>query len=306
VLVVTAFAVLTATGVYLAVRALTDALPLHLPLSESCRVSGEAGASAASGETGRAYPTEVDLDPDQMANAATISAVGIRRGVPQRAVVVALATALQESKLRNLGGGDRDSIGLFQQRPSQDWGTPEQLADPRYATNAFYTSLLKVRGWQQLRVTEAAQKVQRSAHPEAYEKWADEAQVLAWALGGDVTAAVACTVVEEPTERGAAAATALAQGVRLDWGEVRTVSGTGVVGLALAARDDRTGWQYAHWLVAHAEERGIRRVAFGDREWNAKGGSWVRVAAPTGGQEQSVTAGTTAVQQVVAEVYATA
>src|SRR5262245_58022519 len=76
---------------------------------------------------------DVSLDPDQMANAATIAAVGVRRGLPLRAVQVALAAAMQESKLTNLPGGDRDSIGLFQQRPSQGWGTEQQLADPRYA-----------------------------------------------------------------------------------------------------------------------------------------------------------------------------
>ena len=114
-----------------------------------------------------------------MANAATIAAVGLRRKLPDQAVVVALATALQESKLENLDGGDRDSVGLFQQRPSQGWGAPDQLQDPRYASTKFYNALLKIKNWQELRVTEAAQRVQRSAFPEAYDKWADEALVLA-------------------------------------------------------------------------------------------------------------------------------
>src|SRR6188768_4086943 len=113
-----------------------------------------------------------------MANAATIAAVGLTKKVPDRAIVVALATSLQESKLENLSGGDRDSIGLFQQRPSQGWGKPEQISDPRYAATKFYNALLKVKNWQGMRVTEAAQRVQRSAFPEAYEKWADDAQVL--------------------------------------------------------------------------------------------------------------------------------
>src|SRR5262245_60768023 len=90
----------------------------------------------------------VTLDPAQMANAATIAAVGIRRGMPDRAVVVALATSLQESKLRNLAGGDRDSVGLFQQRPSQGWGSREEIADPRYAAGKFYAALMRVRGWE--------------------------------------------------------------------------------------------------------------------------------------------------------------
>ena len=109
-----------------------------------------------------------------MANAATIAAVGIRRQLPDRAIVVALATALQESKLENLAGGDRDSVGLFQQRPSQGWGTPEQIRDPRYAAEPVLHRAAEGQGWEEMRVTEAAQRVQRSAFPEAYEKWADE------------------------------------------------------------------------------------------------------------------------------------
>ena len=141
-----------------------------------------------------------------MANAATITAVGMRRKMPERAIVVALATALQESKLENLDDGDRDSVGLFQQRPSQGWGTPEKIQDPRYAADKFYTALKKVKGWKKMRVTDAAQKVQRSAYPNAYEKWADESAVLARALTGRATGAVECTVSGEPALRGAAAA----------------------------------------------------------------------------------------------------
>src|SRR6185437_7364283 len=83
----------------------------------------------------------VGLDPTQIANAATIAAVGLVRKLPDQAIVVALATAYQESRLENLSGGDRDSVGLFQQRPSQGWGTPEQIADPHYAADKFYSSL---------------------------------------------------------------------------------------------------------------------------------------------------------------------
>src|SRR4051812_48023198 len=137
---------------------------------------------------------EVTLDSVQMANAATISAVGVRRKMPERAVVIALATALQESKLENLEHGDRDSLGLFQRRPSQGWGTPEQVRDPRHSAARFYASLKKVKGWKKMRVTDAAQRVQRSAYPNAYQKWADEAEVLARALTGRATGAVACTV----------------------------------------------------------------------------------------------------------------
>ena len=105
-------------------------------------------------------------------------------------------------KLENLEDGDRDSIGLFQQRPSQGWGTPEKIKDPRYAADKFYTALKKVKGWQKMRVTDAAQRVQRSAYPNAYQKWADESAVLARALTGRATGAVACTVTGAPVLRG--------------------------------------------------------------------------------------------------------
>jgi hypothetical protein len=276
--VVTAIAV--AVGGVAAWHALHATLPLHLPVSQSC-VVGAAG--------------EVSLGVDQMANAATISAVGIRRGLPARAVVVALATALQESKLRNLEGGDRDSQGLFQQRPSQDWGTPEQITDPRYAAGAFYAALVKVPGWQNMRITDAAQAVQRSATPEAYERWADEAEVLARALVGDVTSAVACTVPLEPQERGVSAADALAKGLRLDWGNVQATRSTALVGVTLVPGNSRTGWQYAHWLVAHANDHGIKRVRFGAQEWSAKGGQWTKVASDAPASARGA---------VLAEVYA--
>jgi hypothetical protein len=236
---------------------------------------------------------EVDLDPEQMANAATISAVGIRRKLPVRAVVVALAAALQESKLRNLPGGDRDSLGLFQQRPSKDWGTREQIADPRYAANAFYSELVAVRGWQTMRVTDAAQAVQRSAHPEAYERWADNAAVLARALSGDATGAVSCRVSSEPERRGTGAITGLVAGLRDDWGKIQAHTTDAPPGMTLAATTSRTGWQYANWLVAHAEERGVQRVGFGTQEWTARSSRW----SATGSAPPAPA------NQVVAEVY---
>ena len=113
------------------------------------------------------------LDATQLANAHIIMAVAAQRGLPVRAAVIAVATALQESTLRNLSGGDRDSLGLFQQRPSQGWGTPAQILDPVFASNAFYDHLVRVANWETIPVTQAAQAVQRSAYPTAYAKWED-------------------------------------------------------------------------------------------------------------------------------------
>lgn len=113
---------------------------------------------------------QADWTGEQLANARLIVAIGSRRGVPSEGQVIAVAAALQESRLRNLRGGDRDSIGLFQQRPSQGWGTPRQLSDPAYQTQKFYDKLLTIEGWREMRITEAAQAVQVSAYPEAYAK----------------------------------------------------------------------------------------------------------------------------------------
>ncbi len=235
---------------------------------------------------------EVTLDSVQMANAATITAVGVRRGMPERAVVIALATALQESKLENLDDGDRDSIGLFQQRPSQGWGDADKIRDPRYASDKFYSALRKIKGWEKMRVTDAAQRVQRSAYPNAYEKWADESAVLARALTGRATGAVACTVTGAPVLRGAAAAAALMSGLKLDWGKglAPAAAASQAGGLTVAVSNASTGWRYAHWLVSHASDTGLERVRFADLEWHAPDGKWQPVTADGGADERKVIA----------------
>ncbi|MGX6605096.1 hypothetical protein ACWKSP_23620 [Micromonosporaceae bacterium Da 78-11] len=276
VVVVALLALVGALGVFVAVNSFSGGIKLP-QLGPECTVRADG---------------EVTLDPVQMANAATISAVGIRRGLPEQAVVIALATALQESKLENLDDGDRDSVGLFQQRPSQGWGTPEKIKDPRYSADRFYTALKKVKGWQKMRVTDAAQKVQRSAYPNAYEKWADESAVLARALTGRATGAVACTVSGAPVLRGAAAAAALMQGLKLDWGKGldKKAAAAQTAGLTVAVKDASTGWRYAHWLVSHASDTGLERVRFADLEWRAPDGTWEPVTADGGADEGKVIA----------------
>ena len=112
----------------------------------------------------------VSLQPEQAQNAALIAGIGVRRELPVRAVAVALATVYQESKIVNVDYGDRDSLGLFQQRPSMGWGTEAQVQDPEYAAGKFLERLVQVPGWQTARLTDAAQTVQRSGFPEAYQK----------------------------------------------------------------------------------------------------------------------------------------
>lgn len=134
------------------------------------------------------------LDAEMAANAAVIVQVGRELGVSDYGIVIALATAMQESSLRNLSWGDRDSVGLFQQRPSTGWGTVEQLTTPWYAARLFYggpsnpnagstRGLLDIPGWESLPLTVAAQSVQISAYPDAYAKWESSAWAWLAALG---------------------------------------------------------------------------------------------------------------------------
>ncbi|MDH6145488.1 cell wall-associated NlpC family hydrolase [Kitasatospora sp. GP30] len=124
----------------------------------------------------------LDKPDEQIPNAKTIQATGVAMHIPVRGQIVALATALQESGLRNINYGDRDSLGLFQQRPSQGWGTATQIMQPVYASTKFYEALQQVNGWQSMTVTQAAQAVQRSGFPDAYAKWEPLATALQKAI----------------------------------------------------------------------------------------------------------------------------
>ncbi|MGW4409632.1 C40 family peptidase [Nonomuraea sp. NPDC004702] len=158
------------------------------PGSVACAVpsstaSSQIGSPVAAPSAPHAVPV-LDLNAEQQGNAALIVQLAKERGLPARAAVIAIATALQESQLRNLRYGHLDSLGLFQQRPSQGWGTPEQILDPRHATGTFYDHLLKVTRWEQLPLTRAAQAVQRSGRPDAYAQWEPLAQRLVDTLTG--------------------------------------------------------------------------------------------------------------------------
>jgi murein DD-endopeptidase MepM/ murein hydrolase activator NlpD len=146
-------------------------------------------------------PTVGGLDSEQMRNGAVVVQVGQHMGMPPRAWVIAVATALQESHLRNLGylgdRNDHESLGLFQQRPSQGWGTPQQITDPAYASRKFYERLRKVRGWETMRLTDAAQAVQRSAFPDAYQKWESLAAEVVNALTGGAARAVGVSNIND-------------------------------------------------------------------------------------------------------------
>jgi len=219
------------------------------------------------------------LDAEQAVNATIIAAVGSRLGLPDHAVTIALATALQESKLYNLSYGDLDSLGLFQQRPSQGWGTHDQILTPRYAATAFFTHLTKVSGWETLSVTDAAQAVQISGAPDAYARWEAEARVLAQALTGEVPAAFSCR-----TPSGADPAAARkdpAQASRLDAdmkAALTADAGPSVLGPPVATP---RGWLVAGWLIAHAPQYGVLTVTFGGQQWSGHTGSWAAHPPPS-------------------------
>ena len=144
------------------------------------------------------------LDEAQLSNATVIARVGASMSVPVRGLVIAEATALQESHLRNLHYGDRDSVGLFQQRPSSGWGTVAELTTPEVASAKFYRALLRVSGWQSMPLTRAAQTVQRSAFPLAYAKWEPLAQTLVDSMvGGNGAANGSVSTIECNTSVGA-------------------------------------------------------------------------------------------------------
>jgi hypothetical protein len=261
---------------------------------KECTVSPTGGDSATLGN-------------DQAGNAATIAAVARARGLPQRAVVVALATARQESKLRNVTYGDRDSLGLFQQRPSMGWGTAEQVQDPVYAAGKFYSELVKVKNWQTLDIGVAAQKVQKSADPggSSYQQWEPLATVLAQSLTGDPGVSLTCApdgptaLVEAPGADGLTPrAAAVGQGLTKAFGATTTTTNSGLPqythsadGLTVSTTpaSDELARVYARWAVAQAQALSVDRVAFGDQVWTRDAGKWEKAGQPAAGGQVSIT-----------------
>lgn len=239
----------------------------------------------------------VKLSLEQAQNASLIAAIAMERGLPARAVTIALATAYQESKIRNITYGDRDSLGLFQQRPSMGWGTEQEVLDPYHATNAFYDGLVKVKGYREMEVTVAAQKVQRSAFPDAYADHEADARVLASALTGQNPEAFSCTYSAEPSDLSedllpnglTPRADAVLADLTAAFGkqavggfEPRGVTDGHMDGSAhytgravdvfyrpINEANNRRGWAMAHYLVANAKRLNIQTVIFDDRIWQA-------------------------------------
>ncbi|MFI8530314.1 heavy metal transporter [Streptomyces aquilus] len=257
-------------------------------------VTGGADAPGCKVVSGKGDGAAYEFTPEQAVNAATITAVGTGRGLPERAVAIALATSIQESGLRNITHGDRDSLGLFQQRPSQGWGTEKQIMDPAYAAGKFYEHLVKVSGYTKMPLTEAAQRVQRSGYPEAYAKHEPDAVLLAAALTGASPATLTCDGRQAATQAagpdgvrdalvkdfGRDALDTAAEDVAKDAKSSPAATEDAAAGRTLivpVTADDsaarrtarQRGWQLAHWAVANASTLHIQSVGYAGRQWTA-------------------------------------
>jgi hypothetical protein len=238
----------------------------------------------------------IGLDFGQTADASIIAGVAARDRLPRKALIIAYATAFQESKLENLDYGDRDSVGIFQQRPSEGWGSKAHLEDPAYASGAFFKALKRIPGYAKLPVDVAAQDVQRSADGSAYQQYAQSAAALA----ADFTATPhAVTCWYDPAAQAASEGVSAKLNLRAalngfadafgrprEGGAVTSVSVARSGGSVVisAARPDR--WAAANWLVANASSYGITQVSYGGYQWKAglSETSWQAASAPARGR----------------------
>jgi hypothetical protein len=219
------------------------------------------------------------LDTDQAAIAATIAGVAHARRLPVHAVTIAYATAWQESHLHDLDYGTLDSIGVFQQRPSQGWGSPRQLLDPVYATGKFFAALVKVPNYLRIPIDQAAQDVQHSADGGAYTNYEQQADLMSGPFTGGTPHAVWCWYPQD----GAASPqiTPMRRELTATFGRLDVTSSAVRVGHA-------AGWAVASWLVTHATTYGLTDVRFAGYQWSLPVGSrgWTRdPSAPRGSVE---------------------
>jgi hypothetical protein len=215
-----------------------------------------------------------DLDTEQASVAAQMvgEVTRFRPRLPDRAAVLVLAAALQESKLRNLGPGegDRDSVGVLQQRPSQGWGGGDasKLNDVTEATREFLRALVTHKGWQHRPLAKAINDVQISAYESLYAQWEGEARALASALLGAHPAGMNCSF-DPPTLVASPAKVIDRLRAQLDVGRPQASGRT-----IRVPASRRKAWQTAAWFVANADMLGIDSVAYDGRSWSRADG-WV-------------------------------
>jgi hypothetical protein len=279
-IVLTVIAVLLAVGAYAAYAAYQRFVVQVLTVP---------GCQAGTGDNA------VALDFGQAADAATIAGVAVREHLPSRALTVAYATGFQESKLENLTYGDRDSVGIFQQRPSQGWGTTAELEDPAYATQAFFGALVKVPNYSTIPVYEAAQAVQKSADGSAYQEYTQTGALLA---ADYTTAPRAVTCWYNPAQQASSQGVSTKLNLHGAAAELDHVFGTpgesgaltGVTRIRSGSADLITtshgaGWPVANWLVTNASSYGITQVSYAGYQWTARltETSWQPDSAATAG-----------------------
>ena len=252
------------------------------------------GCQAGTGERA------VTLDLEQAEIAATIAGVAARHRLPRQAVTIAYAAALQESKLHNLDYGDLDSVGIFQQRPSEGWGTTSELEDPVYATTKFFAALTQVPAYLSMPVYQAAQDVQHSADGSAYAQWERTASQLAGYFTGRSPHGVSCWytpagkadlagAVRRMTQAfGPQGQDAVVARITLDRSARKNQGSVAVVHVQPGA-----AWTVASWLVAHAQAYGLREVRYAGYAWKVATGSagWQRDPSPTSSSGNSVPQG---------------
>jgi hypothetical protein len=218
----------------------------------------------------------VQLTVDQAQIAATIAAVAEHMSLPARALTIAYATAMQESELANLNYGTSDSVGVFQQRPSQGWGTVTELENPIYATTAFFNALVKVPGYTTLAVATAAQDVQHSADGSAYNNYLGEAEELtpAFTSGHGLTCWEGTGQASAKLDlHGAAVAMDAAFGVPGASSALDSISRVDSDKADSVVARSGAGWSAANWLVANAAAYGIKQISYDGYTWTEGTGS---------------------------------
>ncbi|MDR0416196.1 MAG: hypothetical protein LBH76_02550 [Propionibacteriaceae bacterium] len=228
------------------------------------------------------------IDIEQSENASLIAGVAAQRGLVPRAVSIALATAFQESKIRNLDYGDLDSLGLFQQRPSAGWGTPEEIMDPYYSTNKFFDAMVMVPDWAGADIGDVAQEVQRSAFPDAYDQHVARARLLASALSGETAAGWSCLVrdARQPDPAGLAEAIVRAYGHTLAVvASTPAREGGASARIEFTAADEPVAWSAAAFVQSWATAKGVHSVQVGGRLWTGQSAElapWTAADEPVG------------------------
>lgn len=220
------------------------------------------------------------LTREQAKNAAIITSEANRANLPTRAVTIGIATALQESYLENLDYGDRDSLGMFQQRPSQGWGTPEQVQDPYYASAKFFSNLVKVDHYLDLPLTQSAQAVQRSAFPDAYAKHEPRADAWARALAGETGSTLQCSAIGDTTNQSGPdtlnenTKNTFLTGLQRNYPNIRLETSGITNSVVVIPNNPAEAWKIANWVAINSGELKVQQVLVGNYIWFTNHGYW--------------------------------